>query len=415
MTFRAAAFVLGVVLIFHACSSADTAASSASAKASGTAGGSSPSESHGRGSADAAVPVTTTFVERKPVPVTIPAVGTVEPVSTVQIRAEVAGQLTSIGFKEGDEVRKGQLLFTIDPRPFEAALAQAEAMLARDTATANNEQSQQARYQNLFDRGVIPRDQYETQVATAKSSQAVLAVDRAAVETARLNLQYARITAPISGRAGLLGVHVGDIVRANDTTPMVVINQVAPIYVTFSVPGRYLADIRRYQSEHPLTVEGRVQTALLPGAQPQAPSLAAPDVPSDLTGKAARGRVTFIDNAIDPATGTIKLRGTFDNTDRALWPGLFLQVTLEVRTEANAIVVPASAVQASQNGQYVYVVKPDQTAEMRSVTVERQQGDDIVIAKGLSGGEQVVVDGQLRLTPGARVSVQQGGGEATGE
>jgi multidrug efflux system membrane fusion protein len=414
MTFRAAAFVLGGILIFHACSSADTAASSASAEARGSAGGSSPNGGRG-GSPDAAVPVITTPVERKPVPVTIPAVGTVEPVSTVQIRAEVAGQLTSIGFKEGDEVQKGQLLFTIDPRPFEAALAQAEAMLARDTATANNQQSQQARYQNLFDRGLIPRDQYETQVATAKSSQAVLAVDKAAVETARLNLQYARITAPISGRAGLLGVHVGDIVRANDTAPMVVINQVAPIYVTFSVPGRYLADIRRYQTEHPLRVEGRVQTAVLPGAQPQAPSLAAPDVQPAQTGKAARGHVTFIDNAIDPTTGTIKLRGSFDNTDRALWPGLFLQVSLELRTEANAVVVPASAVQASQNGQYVYVVKPDQTAEMRSVTVERQQGDDIVIAKGLSGGEQVVVDGQLRLTPGARVSVQQDKGEAAGE
>ena len=359
------------------------------------------------------MPVVTTRVEQKSIPVTIPAVGSVEAISTVQIRAQVAGQLMTIGFKEGEEVRKGQLLFTIDARPFEAVLAQAQAVLERDTATAANQQAEQGRFENLFQRGLIPRDQYETQIATAKSAQAVLAVDRAAVETARLNLQYTRITAPIAGRAGSLGVHIGDVVRANDTTPMVAINQIAPIYVTFSVPGRYVGDIRRYQVERPLAVESRIQAAPLPGAQPPTPSPAAPDLREQAGGKTESGQISFIDNAIDATTGTIKLRGTFENRDRALWPGLFVQVTLNLRSEDKALVVPIQAVQVSQDGQYVYVVKPDQTAEMRPVTVERQQGAEIVIARGLSAGEEVVTDGQLRLTPGARVTARQG--QAIGE
>jgi multidrug efflux system membrane fusion protein len=352
-----------------------------------------------------AIPVATTLALRKAEPVTIPAVGTVEAISTVQVRAQVTGQLTDIHFKEGDEVRQGQLLFSIDERPLQTALQQANAALARDTATATNQQAQAARYTDLVKRGLIPRDQYEMQMAAATSSQAVLELDRAAVETAQLNLQYARITAPIAGRTGALGTHTGDIVRANDTTPMVTINQVSPIYVTFSVPGRYLADIQHYQSQHPLAVECRTASSVLPGTQPEAPSAAAPDVGSKVTpARAESGHVTFIDNAIDPATGTIKLRGTFDNGKRALWPGLLAQVTLKLATDPTALVVPAAAVQPSQQGQYVYVVKADRTADMRPVTVERQQGDDMVIAKGLSEGEEVVTDGQLRLTPGARVA-----------
>lgn len=321
----------------------------------------------------------------------------------------------SIGFKEGDEVRKGQLLFALDARPFQAALAQAQAALERDTATAINQEAQLTRQQSLFDRGIIARDQYETQEATARSSQAVVSVDKAAVDAAQLNLQYARITAPISGRAGSLGVHVGDIVHPTDTMPMVTVNQVAPIYVSFSVPGKYLADIRRYQHERPLSVEGHIAPATLPGAQPPAPSMATPDVQPDRPGETEKGEVTFIDNMVDATTGTIKLRGTFDNADRTLWPGLFLQVGLQLRTEANAVVVPVAAVQVSQTGNYVYVVNANHRVDMRTVSIERQQGNEIVIAKGLSGGEEIVTDGQLRLTPGAPVEIAGSREDSAGE
>jgi len=360
------------------------------------------------------VPVTTTHVLQKAVPVTIPAVGTAEAIATVQIRAQVTGQLSQVNFSEGQEVKKGQVLFSLDARPFEASLQQAQAVLSRDTATANNAQAQNARYEDLFKRGLIPRDQYETQRASAQSLQATLDADRAAVETAKLNVSYTRIAAPISGRTGALAVHMGDLVRANDTTPLVVINQLAPIYVTFAVPGRYLGDIRRYQAQKALQVTAKGQASVPPGAQPPPPQttpLAAPPAgaqPAVEPGGAepaptATGTVTFIDNAVDPSTGTIKLKGTFPNADHRLWPGLFVQVTLNVVTDPDAIVVPAIAVQASQMGQFVYVVKADTTVEMRTVSVERQQGEEIVIAKGLSAGEEVVTDGQLRLTPGARI------------
>jgi len=358
------------------------------------------------------VPVVTTHVQSKAVAVTIPAVGTAEAVSSVQIRAQVAGQLSDVHFAEGQEVSKGQPLFTLDPRPFEAALQQAQAVLARDTATARNATAQQARYEDLYKRGLIPRDQYETQEANATSLQATLAADQAAVETAKLNLQYTKIAAPISGRTGALGVHIGDLVRANDTTAMVVINQPPPIYVTFSVPGRYLTDIRRYQAKQPLTIQTRGEVSMPPGAQPQAPASATPDEvdPSVSASQPIEtGKVSFIDNTVDATTGTIKLKGTFPNADHALWPGLFVQVTLNLSTDPNALVVPSAAVQASQNGQYVYVVKPDHTVEMRPVNVERQQGDQMVIARGLTAGEEVVTDGQLRLTPGARVTTGRGG------
>jgi multidrug efflux system membrane fusion protein len=364
------------------------------------------------------VPVTTTHVEKRAVPVTIPAVGTAEAISSVQFRAQVTGQLSQISFAEGQEVRKGDLLFSLDGRPFEAALQQAQAVLARDTATANNAAAQQARYEDLYKRGLIPRDQYETQRASSQSAQATLQADQAAVETAKLNVAYTRITAPISGRTGALAAHVGDLVRANDTTPLVVINQLAPIYVTFSVPGRYLGDIRRYQAQRALQVVARGQASLPPGAQPPPPttieqangSEAGADQPdAGAPVPTATGTVTFIDNSVDPTTGTIKLKGTFPNSDHKLWPGLFVQITLNLSTDPNAIVVPAIAVQASQQGQFVYVVKPDSTVEMRNVTVERQQGEQMVIARGLSAGEEVVTDGQLRLTPGARI-VRAGAG-----
>src|SRR5436190_17309715 len=218
----------------------------------GGAGKGGPGGGGGRRGGGGPVPVVTAKVQTRSVPVTIPAVGTAEPLQTVQIRAQTTGQLSAMGFSEGQDVRKGQLLFTIDPRPFQAALSQAEAVLARDTAPANSGERQKAHYEDLFKRGLIPRDQYETQRASTDSLQATLAADRAAVDNAKLNLAYTRILAPISGRTGSSSVHVGDLIRANDATPLVVINQVSPIYVSFSVPGRYLGDIRRYQAQRPL-------------------------------------------------------------------------------------------------------------------------------------------------------------------
>ena len=361
----------------------------------------------GRGASDG-VPVVTARVERKSMAVTLPAVGTVEAVSSVEVRAQVTGQLSAIHFAEGLDVRKGQPLFSLDSRPFQAALQQAEAVLARDTATYRNARAQEERLESLFQRGLIPRDQFESQRAGTAAQAATVAADTAAVENARLNLQYTKIEAPISGRTGALGVHAGDLVRANDTNPLIVINQLSPAYVSFAVPGRHLAEIRRYQAMKPLVVT----VALPAGGTSAAPQPAAAAVGTGVTDE--HGVVSFIDNAVDSTTGTIRLKGTFRNATRALWPGAFVRVTLELTTDADALVVPAAAVQASQEGQYVYVVKPDQTVEMRSVALDRQQGGEAVIASGLNAGEVVVTDGHLRLTPGARVSGSSGGDNGQG-
>lgn len=378
----------------------------------------------------------------KAVPVTIPAVGTAEPVQTVQIRAQVTGQLSQIHFREGQDVHKGDSLFTLDARPFQAALQQAQAVLARDTAQAKNAQAQKARYQDLFDRGLIARDQYETQMATAAALEATIAADQAQIENARVNLQYTHIVAPITGRTGALGVHEGDLVRANDTTPLVVINQVSPIYVSFAVPGRYLPDIRRFQAQQPLHVDARIPAGGTPGAPQVAPPSvgnmpmpgaggasptgtdgAVPATPASPVDRVEAGKVAFIDNSVDATTGTIRMKATFQNDDHALWPGLFVQVNVVLRTDPSATVVPAVAIQTSQSGQFVYVVGADRTAEIRNVVVERQQGDDVVIAKGVSPGDEVVTDGQLRLTPGSKVmtgtrgegsGAPGGGGEGRG-
>ena len=388
----------------------------------------------GRRGGGGPVPVVTAKALTKSIPVTIPAVGTAEALQTVQIRAQTTGQLSTVHFAEGQEVRKGQPLFTLDPRPFQAALSQAEAVLARDTATANNAERQKAQYEDLNKRGLIPRDQYETQRANTEALQATLAADRASVENAKLNLAYTHISAPISGRTGAMAVHAGDLVRANDATPLVVINQLSPIYVSFAVPGRYLTDIRRYQSQKPLTVTARGQASVPPGAQAPAPPPATSQAQQVAPGQGATapvpaglvetGKVSFIDNSVDATTGTIKIKGTFQNADQGLWPGLFVTVQLDLTTDENAIVVPATAVQPSASGQFVYVVNADRTAQVRQVTVTRQAGEEMIIARGLAAGEEVVIDGQLRRTPGATVSTggrgeggrrgQGGGGQGGG-
>ncbi|MGE5815172.1 MAG: efflux RND transporter periplasmic adaptor subunit [Acidobacteriota bacterium] len=353
------------------------------------------------------VPVVVAQAETRSMPVTVAAVGTVEASSTVDIRAQVTGQLSGIHFREGQDVAAGAPLFSLDERPFRAALQQAEAVLARDTAQSTNAQGQLKRYTDLFNRGLIPRDQYETQAANANALEATLEADRAAAENARLNLQYAQIRAPIAGRTGALNVHVGDLVRANDTTPLVTINQLSPVYVTFSVPGRSLADIRRYSAMKPLTVSVRpslAQPAEGSGTVATSGTVAADAQAPRTDGET--GAVTFIDNMVDPTTGTIKLKATFPNRDRALWPGLFVQATLTLTTNPHALVVPAVAVQTGQQGQFVYVVKEDHTVEVRPVRLDREVGTDAIIAQGLTPGERVVTDGQLRLVPGARVTVK---------
>ena len=428
----AVCFALGLSLVSCSKPGADGATSAAAqgAPSGGGGGGNGGGRGGGRRGGGGPVPVLMAKVQAKSVPVTIPAVGTAEPTNTVLVRAQVTGQLAEVNFREGQDVKKGQLLFVIDQRPFLSAVAQAEAVLARDTATSNNAARQRANYEDLYKRQLISRDQYETQMANAQALEATLAADRAAVENAKLNLAYTRIAAPISGRTGTLGVHQGDLVRANDANPMVTINQVSPIYVTFSVPGRYLGDIRRYQAQKPLEVMAQGQASLPPGAQAPPPQVLQPSTSQQVApgqgatmpvnpGLVEHGRVSFIDNTVDAQTGTIKLKATFDNSDQGLWPGLFVQVTLNLTKDENAIVVPAAAVQPSASGQYVYVVKPDRTAEVRPVTVLRQQGEEVVIAKGLAEGEDVVTEGQLRLTPGAQVTEAQrglatGGGEGGG-
>ena len=367
-----AALLIAASTVFSAC----TAPSAPQADNSGGGG------RRGRGAGGGTVPVVTTSVVEKSMPVTVSAPGTVEAISTVQVRSQVTGRIAKIEFAEGQEVSAGQLLFTVDPQPFQVALDQAQAVLARDTAQSNNAQAQVSRYQNLFQRGLIPRDQYETQMATANALKATTAADEAAVAAAKLNLDYTKIPAPANGRTGALQVHVGDLVQANGPTPLVVINQMAPIYVTFPIAGKMLDDVRHYQSQSPLKVVART---------------------TGEENSTAEGRVTFIDNAVDPQTGTIKLKATFPNTDRALWPGQFVDTSLLLSTEPHSIVVPSVAVQNGPQGQYVWVVDGQMQANMRPVTVPRTEGDESVIGTGLKAGETIVTDGQLRLTPGARV------------
>jgi multidrug efflux system membrane fusion protein len=344
----------------------------------------------GRGGASGApVPVATAVVAQKAMPIDISVIGTAEPFSTVSMHAQITGELTSVNFKEGDDVRKGQVLFTLDRRPLEGALLQAQANLERDVAQAANAKSQAQRYLELADRGIATKEQVETSRTSATALDATVGADRAAVENARVQLQYATIASPISGRTGALMVHAGNLVRANDTTPLVVINQVTPINVSFSIPEGRLAELKRYLAAGSLKVAAR---------------------PPNDERAAALGRISFVDNQVDPSTGTIRVKGSFANEDRRLWPGQFVNVIVTLTTDPAAVVVPTTAVQAGQQGQYVFVVKSDQTAELRTVTVARTVANESIIRQGVTPGETVVTDGQLRLVPGSRVSVKSAPG-----
>jgi multidrug efflux system membrane fusion protein len=347
-------------------------------------------QTSGSGAGQSAVPVTVDRVVEKVMPLDVSVVGTVEAFSTVAVRAQVTGELKDVNFQQGDDVQAGQVLFTLDHRPLEAALNQAEANLARDTAQAANAQVIAQRMDDLVERGVGTREQRDTARTTAAALEAVVGANRAAVENAKVQLQYATIRAPIAGRTGALMVHAGNLVRANDQAPLVVINQVSPIYVSFGIPEGLLPDLRRYMAQRQLEVEA------LPPNEEIAP---------------AAGSISFVDNQVDQTTGTIRIKATFSNANRRLWPGQFVNVRVRLTSDPRALVVPSVAVQAGPEGHYVFVVKGDQTVEMRPVVVERTAGVQTVLKEGVKPGETVVIDGQLRLVPGSRISIKSGNTE----
>jgi multidrug efflux system membrane fusion protein len=331
-----------------------------------------------------AVPVTVARVLQETVPVRLNAIGNVEAYSTVQVKSRVDGQITDVNVREGAPVKKRDVLFRIDVRPFEAALRQAEANALRDVAARDHTRSQEKRYQELLDKNFISKDAYAQIRTNAATAEATAKASQAALENARLNLEYCTIRSALDGYVGRVLLQAGNMVRANDVNPLLVINQVRPIYVNFAVPEQNLPEVRQYMAKASLAVD------VVP-AEPNAPR------PS--------GRLIFIDNAVDPTTGTIRLRAQFDNADAALWPGQFVNVTLRLYEQPDALVVPSTAVQTGPEGQYVYVVSPEMVADVRRIAVQRTDGERSIIAKGLAKDELVVVRGQLRLGPKTRVQI----------
>jgi len=360
-----------------------------------------------------AAPVSVAEVTQKDMPVEIRAIGNVQPYTQVSVKSQINGEVVKQNFKEGQDVRKGDLLFLIDPRPFQAALDQANGQLAkdiaaerqaaaalvRDQAQAKYTNAENNRYKGLVSEGVITpsqADQVRTNAeamdatvgadrAAIDNAKAAIKADEAAVESAKIQLGFCQIRSPIDGRVGSILLYQGNIVKANDTTSMVVINQVLPIYVTFSVPEQHIPDIKKYMAS------GQLKVGAVAGADPR---------------NARDGILTFVDNTVDQSTGTIQLKATFPNQDRTFWPGQYVNVVLKLTTQTNAVVAPARAVQNGQQGQFVYVVKSDQTVENRPVVLGHTNDTEAVIEKGLQAGETVVTDGQLRLFPGARVEVK---------
>ncbi|MBI4291828.1 MAG: efflux RND transporter periplasmic adaptor subunit [Betaproteobacteria bacterium] len=333
----------------------------------------------------AAISVAVAPVKQQDVAFTLNVIGNAEAHATVAVKARVDGQIVEVGFKEGQEVRQGQMLFKIDPRPFETTLRQAEAAFLRDTAQKDQTRSQERRYQELLQKNFVSKEAYAQIRTNAEAADAVALASRAAVDSARLQLEYCTIRSPIDAYPGKIQIQKGNLVKANDANALVVLNQVSPIYVSFAVPEQELSRIRTYMSKGPLAVEAGTPKADKP---------------------AAVGQLMFVDNAVDPSTGTIKLRAQFPNKDRSLWPGQFVAVKLKLYDQKNAIVIPTQSVQTGPEGQHVVVVKPDMTAEVRQVIVDRTDGDNTIIAKGLSKGEQVVTQGQMRLAPGTKVAIK---------
>jgi multidrug efflux system membrane fusion protein len=371
--------------------SADSPEGSGDPGSSGAGQGRSGGQARGAGSREA-IPVLVATATQKSIPVQIHAVGNVEAYSTVSIKSQVTGVLMKAHFREGQDVKEGQLLFTIDPRPLEATLKQAEATLARDTAQLQNAREQARRYADLVKKQYVSQEQYDKIRADADAAEAVVQADQAIVENAKVQLSYCYIYSPLDGQVGSLLVNEGNLVRVNDGTPLVVINQLTPVNVTFSVPEQNLLDIKRHGASGSLKVNAAF--------------------PAD-EGHPEEGRLAFIDNAVDRSTGTIKLKAEFSNKERRLWPGQFVNVALTLSTQADAIVIPSEAVQVGPDGQQVFVVKPDKRVEVRPVTVARTNEGEAVIAKGVQAGEQVVREGQFLLGPGTRVDIKDSGAAET--
>ena len=342
-------------------------------------------EAHSRANSQP-IPVTVGTVQHKPMPREVAAVGTVVASSTVAITSQVTGRVQKVHFAEGDEVKHNQVLFTIDPRPYAASLTQARAKLAQNRELSRQARADAERTARLADAGLAPTQELERADSTAAALMASVAADQASVHSAQLDLSHSVIRSPIAGRAGALLVHAGNVVRANAESPLVVIRRMKPVWVSFAVPDSYLATVRRSMSEGPVEV---VSTPRGPDAAP------------------ARGVLSFIANSVDPTTGTIELRAQYPNQDEKLWPGQQVDVRLELSIQQAATVAPEAAVQLGQQGAYVYVVDKDRRASLRRVSVDRTVGQEVVIAQGLSPGETVVVDGQLRLSDGVRVEARE--------
>lgn len=325
------------------------------------------------------------------VPDTLRAVGTVEASSSVEIRSQVSGELLKVHFKEGQDVAAGDVLFTIDPRTFELAVKQAEAQLAKDIGQSKTAELQRTRASELLQKGILAQSDFDTTAAQANALQGTIAEDRVQVDNARLQLQYATIRAPMAGRTGAFLVHAGALIRANDEAPMVVINRIAPVLISFALPARVLPRLGLH-NKVPLQVTAN---------------------PTGTTESPATGAVTFIDNTIDTSTDTIRLKATFSNGDRTLWPGQFVEVSLRLGIDENAVVIPSTAVQTGQQGTFVWVVNDENKVAVQQATVARTEGTDSIIASGVTAGQTVVTDGQLRLTPGAEVSIKPTAGTST--
>jgi multidrug efflux system membrane fusion protein len=322
------------------------------------------------------------LAEQKDVPAQLRAIGNARPFSTISVKSRVAGQLASIGLKEGYRVKKGELIFTIDPTPFEVALQQAEAILARDKAKLQNAEAEMGRTDELANTKVVSASLVDSNRSAVAELKETIRADEAALRIAKVQLGFCYIRSPIDGRVSLLIVNEGNVVKENDTV-LAVINQLQPIYVDFAIPEQHLTSIREHKARGPLAV-----VAAIPGQ----------------TASRSVGKLEVINNQVDSATGTIMLRAQFPNEDELLWPGQFVDVTMTLDVERNMVVVPAEAVQFSQQGRYVALVKPDQTVEFRPVELGESLSQEMVVKKGLKPGDQVVTSGQLRLQPGAKVN-----------
>ena len=360
----------------------------------GGSAGDSKSGAKGKGKGGALV-VKATQAVAKPMPVLVEAVGTVEPEHSVQIRAQVSGVLQSVLFKEGDLVKAGQQLFQIDPRTFEASYRQAQAQLARDQAQLENAKVQQDRLEPLLKREFITRQEFDVAVTSTKSLEATVAADRALVEQARIQLEFSRIQAPISGRTGTLAIKSGNLVpTAGGGVPLVTINSTDPILVSFSIPERQLEEIRRYQNEKDMRIE------ILPDRSGPA---------------AAEGKLVFIDNTVTPQTGTVLLKTKVSNKNEILWPGQFANVRIVLKIEPEAVVVPEAAVQPGQDGSFVYLIDADSKVQVQPVKISRQIGREVVIAAGVKAGDQVITEIPQALQAGATVRVASSDGSGEGE